>query len=297
MASTRWLITGATLIALLACDDAAFDNPCDPANLDKGNCMTQVVDGAIPDAQPDAQSDMIVLVMASPDMAQVMDMQVADPDMRVQPLDLGPGIPEMGTPTPTDSVCTDGENSSDCVAGDCTQVGCMPGPVCDAESGRCVPPAQSDCLLAGCLNADYCGVNGHCIERCETAGCPMGRRCDLNTSRCVPAGDACQIHRFTPGCDNANEGECVAAGGEWGVWVDRGDSECKCPAPDAGCPCLVHDDCAGSCVVPADDDRICREGTRARCEEANFPEVCQCFARPNENGLETADNAEAVCPP
>lgn len=306
------------LIACLllgACDDSTFDNPCDPQNAAAGQCPADaIIDRAVepdqrvvdmrpqdaaPDMAADAAPDMPpdTAPDAAPDMAPAPDMTA--PDMAAP--DMSPDMtpPDMGPPAPTDSVCRMGENSADCIARDCNVEGCEPGPVCDSESGACLPPGPGDCMLQGCLRNAYCGSSGHCIPRCEVAGCPAGKRCDYNTSRCVPPGNACQVHGFDIDCVNANnEGECTKLGGQWGVWVDLGDNQCKCPAPDAGCPCRSHEDCSGigSCMVPADAERVCRIGTLARCAPSNFPEVCQCGGR-FPTGAVTEEVATQACPP
>jgi hypothetical protein len=302
----RWLVG---LAFLGGCDDeTGFNNPCDPQNAAAGQCPTDAAMDMARDAQhlvdrgaPDhGAPDMRSLDMRPPlvdmtppvDMAPAIDMA---PDMPIADMQ----IADMGPPAPIDSVCRVDEVSADCIARDCNQGGCEPGPVCDAESGVCLPPGPGDCAVQGCLNAFYCGPGGHCIERCETAGCPVGKRCDYNTSRCVPAGSACEAHAFNLACTNANNQiDCEQQGGRWGVWVDRGDNECKCPAPDAGCPCTDSSECAGDCVVPADLERVCRAGLRSRCATANFPEVCQCPGRyPEGRSTNEAQPRMDTCPP
>ena len=125
-------------------------------------------------------------------------------------------------------------------------------------------PHYGACSQPVCIAIDLVvGAVEHALVGCPTHG--------------APCGDAAVRERYAQCRTSDTEDQCVAAGGQWGVYPYSRREGCFCRTGEGGCACTSSRECLGFCYgsgdPSADGCRLVREGT---CSALEPQAGCRC---------------------
>ncbi|MBM4371152.1 MAG: hypothetical protein FJ098_05835 [Deltaproteobacteria bacterium] len=187
-------------------------------------------------------------------------------------------LPDAAADTGDDHAAPDTDCTPDCPGTVCGPDGC--GGSCGACDPGCTCTPEGQCA---CSPDD---LDGDGVDD-ATDNCPQVFNPGQEDTDGDGSGDACD-----PPCGNPQayasctwdlqKSDCLAAGGQWGIWGMAPIESCMCPSGDGGCPCHSAADCVGLCWAPMEGDPPCQGLTQGTCSETKM--MFGCFCVFNEAG-------------